>query len=131
MDAGRCAPGGAGGDRGRRVAAQVRLAAATLEADTLLMSGGLTTSVDLLMQAGGKLDRGAPRGQRALRHDSVGTGIAHNDGVTLRLAEDRSIVSASPSHVDGVRLPLGDARSGAFWASSISGGYPARLASIF
>ncbi|RKF16152.1 FAD-dependent oxidoreductase [Roseovarius spongiae] len=42
------------------------------------------------------------------------TGIVFDDGVTLRLAGDRFIVSASSSHVDGVRLRLEDARQDRF-----------------
>jgi len=42
------------------------------------------------------------------------TGIVYDDGVTLRLAEDHFIVSASSSHVDGVRLRLEDARQDRF-----------------
>ncbi|WP_425039512.1 2Fe-2S iron-sulfur cluster-binding protein [Primorskyibacter sp. S187A] len=38
------------------------------------------------------------------------TGIVFDDGVTLRLGEDRFLVSASSSHVDGVRFALEDAR---------------------
>lgn len=38
------------------------------------------------------------------------SGIVHDDGVVLRLAEDRFILSASSSHVDSVRFILEDAR---------------------
>jgi sarcosine oxidase subunit alpha len=38
------------------------------------------------------------------------TGIVYDDGVVLRLDEDRFIVSASSSHVDGVRFKLEDGR---------------------
>ena len=41
-------------------------------------------------------------------------GVVFDDGVTLRLAEDRFIVSASSSHVDGVRMRLEDARQDRF-----------------
>ena len=37
-------------------------------------------------------------------------GIVYDDGVVLRLGEDRFVVSASSSHVDGVRMKLEDAR---------------------
>ncbi|MDJ0822855.1 MAG: 2Fe-2S iron-sulfur cluster-binding protein [Paracoccaceae bacterium] len=37
-------------------------------------------------------------------------GIVYDDGVVLRLAEDHFVVSASSSHVDGVRYRLEDAR---------------------
>ncbi|MEM9900967.1 MAG: 2Fe-2S iron-sulfur cluster-binding protein [Pseudomonadota bacterium] len=37
-------------------------------------------------------------------------GIVYDDGVVLRLSENRFIVSASSSHVEGVRLRLEDAR---------------------
>jgi sarcosine oxidase, subunit alpha len=37
-------------------------------------------------------------------------GIVHDDGVVLRLADDRFILSASSSHVDSVRFILEDAR---------------------
>ncbi|MEM7723624.1 MAG: 2Fe-2S iron-sulfur cluster-binding protein [Pseudomonadota bacterium] len=38
------------------------------------------------------------------------TGVVYDDGVVFRLAEDRFIVSASSSHVDGVRFAMEDAR---------------------
>jgi sarcosine oxidase subunit alpha len=38
------------------------------------------------------------------------TGIVYDDGVVLRLADDHFVVSASSSHVDGVRYRLEDAR---------------------
>ncbi|MFX0541088.1 2Fe-2S iron-sulfur cluster-binding protein [Roseovarius sp. S4756] len=41
-------------------------------------------------------------------------GIVYDDGVTLRLAEDRFVVSASSSHVEGVRMRLEDARQDRF-----------------
>ena len=41
-------------------------------------------------------------------------GIVYDDGVALRLAEDRYIVSASSSHVAGVRLRLEEARQDRF-----------------
>lgn len=46
-------------------------------------------------------------------------GVVYDDGVTLRLAEDRFIVSASSSHVDGVRLRLEDARQDRFDPSKV------------
>ncbi len=47
------------------------------------------------------------------------TGIVYDDGVTLRLSEDRFIVSASSSHVDGVRMRLEDARQDRFDPSRV------------
>ncbi|APE44574.1 hypothetical protein BOO69_14995 [Sulfitobacter alexandrii] len=41
-------------------------------------------------------------------------GIVHDDGVVLRLAQDRFIVSASSSHVGSVRLMLEEARQDRF-----------------
>lgn len=41
-------------------------------------------------------------------------GIVYDDGVTLKLAADRFVVSASSSHVAGVRLRLEDARQDRF-----------------
>ncbi len=42
------------------------------------------------------------------------TGIVHDDGVILRLAEDRFIVSASSAHVGSVRMILEEARQDRF-----------------
>ncbi len=46
-------------------------------------------------------------------------GIVHDDGVVLRLAEDRFIVSASSSHVGSVRLILEEARQDRFDPSRV------------
>ena len=47
------------------------------------------------------------------------SGIVHDDGVVLRLAEDRFIVSASSSHVGSVRLILEEARQDRFDPSRV------------
>jgi sarcosine oxidase subunit alpha len=47
------------------------------------------------------------------------TGIVHDDGVVLRLAEDHFMVSASSSHVGSVRLILEEARQDRFDASGV------------
>ncbi len=46
-------------------------------------------------------------------------GVVHDDGVVLRLAEDRFIVSASSSHVGSVRLILEEARQDRFDPSRV------------
>lgn len=47
------------------------------------------------------------------------TGVVYDDGVTLRLAADRFILSASSSHVEGVRMRLEDARQDRFDPSRV------------
>jgi sarcosine oxidase subunit alpha len=47
------------------------------------------------------------------------TGVVHDDGVVLRLAEDRFIVSASSSHVGSVRMILEEARQDRFDPSAV------------
>ncbi|MBK0399555.1 (2Fe-2S)-binding protein [Limibaculum sp. M0105] len=47
------------------------------------------------------------------------SGVVYDDGVVLRLAEDRFIVSASSSHVAGVLLRLEDARQDRFDPSRV------------
>ncbi|MEL6208007.1 MAG: glycine cleavage T C-terminal barrel domain-containing protein, partial [Pseudomonadota bacterium] len=47
------------------------------------------------------------------------TGVVHDDGVVLRLAEDRFILSASSSHVASVRLILEEARQDRFDPSRV------------
>ncbi len=46
-------------------------------------------------------------------------GIVYDDGVVLRLAEDRFVVSASSSHVAGVKLKLEDARQDRFGSKGV------------
>ena len=47
------------------------------------------------------------------------TGVVHDDGVVLRLAEDHFIVSASSSHVGSVRMILEEARQDRFTPSRV------------
>lgn len=47
------------------------------------------------------------------------SGIVYDDGVVLRLDQDRFIVSASSSHVDGVRFRLEDARQDRFGRKAV------------
>ena len=47
------------------------------------------------------------------------TGIVHDDGVVIRMAEDRFVVSASSSHVGSVRMILEEARQDRFDPSRV------------
>jgi sarcosine oxidase subunit alpha len=47
------------------------------------------------------------------------TGVVHDDGVVLRLAEDRFVMSASSSHVASVRMILEEARQDRFDPSRV------------
>jgi sarcosine oxidase subunit alpha len=47
------------------------------------------------------------------------TGVVHDDGVVLRLAEDHFVVSASSSHVGSVRMILEEARQDRFTAARV------------
>jgi sarcosine oxidase subunit alpha len=47
------------------------------------------------------------------------TGVVHDDGVVLRLSEDRFVVSASSSHVGSVRMILEEARQDRFDPSRV------------